>query len=101
MVAKEEIKREHWGLDKRIPIAMIFALFLQFVGTITYVVNLDNRVAGLEKAIAQSTMRDTDNSKEGRQVLERLVRVEEKLGALLDYVRRIDTPPQRRTEHIP
>ena len=93
-MAAEE-KTDRWGFDKRIPVAVVVALILQFVGTITYVVNLDNRVAGIEKAIAVSSSKDGETSREARLVLERLVRLEEKLSALFDYVRRIDAPSRR------
>ena len=95
MAPADSSPKERWGFDKKIPLAVIFALVVQFLATITYVVNLDNRVASLEKAIAVSSTKDAEANREDRLILERLVRVEEKIGALLDYVRRIDTSGRR------
>lgn len=89
------VANEPFTLDKKIPIAVLLALVVQFVGTISYVVTLDNRVAGLEKAITASTAKDNEASREDRLILERLVRVEAKLEALIDYVRRIDAMGKR------
>jgi hypothetical protein len=93
-----DVKNEHWALDKKIPLAVIAAVGVQFLGTIWYVANLDSRVAGLEKAISAQVLKDGDRGRDDRMLIERMARVEEKLGALLDYVRRIDTPAHRRTE---
>jgi len=39
---------EHWHLDKRVPIAMIFAIIIQTGGAFWWAANISNRVEQLE-----------------------------------------------------
>ncbi|MCE3233773.1 MAG: hypothetical protein K0R98_2030 [Rickettsiaceae bacterium] len=68
-----------WHLDKRVPIAMLFALLANLLAGIWYAAKIDSRVAALEISTRDNNL-----------VLERLVRVETQLDGLKDAVNRID-----------
>jgi hypothetical protein len=68
-----------WHLDKRVPIAMLFALLANLFAGIWYAAKIDSRVAALEISTRDNNL-----------VLERLVRVETQLDGLKDAVNRID-----------
>ena len=40
---------KHWHLDKRVPLAIIFALLLQTIYFTVFITKLDSRVASLEE----------------------------------------------------
>lgn len=44
----EERRDKHWHLDKRVPIALIFALVFQTIGAVWWASKLDSRVGVLE-----------------------------------------------------
>jgi hypothetical protein len=73
-----------WHLDKRVPIAMVVAFFIQtitlvYVGS-TWKADTDQRIAHLERS-----------NEERKSQESRLVRVEERLGYMSDSQRRIET----------
>ena len=39
----------HWTIDRRIPMAVVFAIILQSIGLVVWGVTLTNRVAALEE----------------------------------------------------
>ena len=43
----------HWILDKRVPVALIFALALQTVAIIWWAATMENRVNALEKSVSR------------------------------------------------
>lgn len=45
---KTTLQKEPWHLDKRVPVAFIFALFLQLSGFIWYAAKMDARLYNLE-----------------------------------------------------
>lgn len=40
---------EHWHLDKRVPIALIFAIFLQSVSAVWWAASISERMAQIER----------------------------------------------------
>lgn len=72
----------HWTLDKRIPLALIFGLFLQAGGFIWWVSKIDSRVASLEAEISTA-------KHDAKDVNNRLIRLEEKSIAMLDILRQL------------
>lgn len=48
----------HWHLDKKVPISIIVALFLQFLAGVWFVGKLESRVAAAETAIIEQRLRD-------------------------------------------
>lgn len=70
---------EHWTLDKRIPLALIFAIVLQTSGFAFWVGTLSTRVEQLEAAV---TRRAADP--------DRITRLEVRLETVLESVKRIE-----------
>jgi cell division protein FtsB len=69
-----KIKQEdisHWRMDKRIPIAIVLSLFLQFAAAIVWGAKLDARVVSLEQQGAGSI-----------GFGEKLARIDERLNAV-------------------
>ena len=68
-----------WHLDKRVPLALIFALLVQTSGAFWWASNIDSRVAELEKDYSESIV-----------LSERVVRLEEQMkitNTLLQEIR--------------
>lgn len=62
---------EHWRIDKKIPVSLIFALVIQTVGLVAFVSQLDSRVNQLEKdSVAKEWQ------------AERIIRIDERLTSL-------------------
>ena len=74
-----QAEREHWHLDRRVPLALIVALVLQTGGMAWWAATLENRVEHLEEQIATSS-----------SLGERLTRVEERLGNLKEDTANIE-----------
>jgi hypothetical protein len=70
---------KNWHLDKKVPIAIFFALLFNIFAGIWYAAKIDSRVAALEIVTRDNSL-----------VLERLVRVETQLDNLKDAVNRVD-----------
>lgn len=81
---------EHWTLDKKVPLAIIVALFAQFVGFVYFTAQLENRVSQLEVSI--------DLARGDR---DRLTRVEEKLDGIKGVMQRIESYLDRRAPQPP
>lgn len=88
---------DHWTLDKKVPIAIIFAMLAQFAGAIWMASRLNSDVVELQKADARLEV----TLKENRERVERvdiartagemrLVRVEEQIRQIYETVKRID-----------
>ena len=78
---KQQSEEEgHWTLDKRVPLALILTLAVQFFGFVYYMGTLSVRMTQLEIAVEK---RDAD--------AERLTRLEEKLSAIGNVLLRIET----------
>lgn len=67
----EDPASERWHLDKRVPIAIIAALMLQFAGVVAWGTQMAARVSQLEQ-IAESFREDRD----------RLIRIETDVTAI-------------------
>jgi len=69
-----------WHLDKRVPISLIFAIFLQTAGAFWFASDLSVRVTNLEK-----------NQEDSKGVVERIVKLETilvRLERTLDKIER-------------
>lgn len=78
---------EHWHLDKRVPLALIFAIFLQTATVFWWASDINGRVNSLERSQALVNG-DRD----------RLVRVEEKLEGTKELLVSIDKRLERMEE---
>ena len=70
-VERRRMYDEHWHLDKRVPIAMIFAIFIQTAGAFWWASDISRRVTTLEANQAHSSI-----------LVERIVKLETVLSRL-------------------
>ena len=80
--------KEHWHLDKKVPIGIIVAMLAQFAGGLWFVSKLDARVYSLETAAVmqrETDQRQDDSARSTRaEVLRQLERIDEKLDRLIE-----------------
>lgn len=82
----EEPSESHWTLDKRVPIAIVLALVVQGAGAVWWAAAMEGRVAEAQKAIIRLESRDT----EMRESRDRLIRLEERMIAATDELKRMN-----------
>lgn len=94
--------REHWTLDKKVPLAIIIAMLAQFAGAIWMVSRLNSEVVELQKADArlETVLKENRDRVERvdaarNQGEMRLVRVEEQIRQIYETVKRIDDKLER------
>lgn len=71
---------EHWHVEKKIPLALIFAMAVQTVCLVAFISRLDSRVGALEK----------DSEAKAWQA-ERIIRIDERLTSLQTGLAEIKT----------
>jgi hypothetical protein len=86
---------EPWHLDKRVPIALILSLAAQTAGMVWWAASLNRTVHEHERRLAQIEHADVAAVMEQRRVAEGLVRLEERLSAQTQILRRIEDGVQR------
>ena len=75
-----EYERTHWTLDRRIPIALLVTIMIQFGGAVWFISRLDNRIGDNEARIVILEQRSAANES-SRNILDgRITRIEEKLS---------------------
>lgn len=82
--------REHWTLDRKVPVAIVATILIQLIGFAWYAAKLDARVEEQALRLNRAETQITSIEREARDVSTRLVRVEEKVGAILDILRRLE-----------
>lgn len=94
--------REHWTLDKKVPLAIIIAMLAQFAGAIWMASRLNSEVVELQKADArlETVLKENRDRVERvdaarNQGEMRLVRVEEQIRQIYETVKRIDDKLER------
>ena len=82
-------QKEQWHLDKRVPVAIIFAIFMQTTGAIWWASSIQSRVSTNETSIA----RLTDSSEDLRDAVHeqaiQLGRIEEQITGLRADIQRM------------
>ncbi|MFG1417000.1 hypothetical protein V5F38_04180 [Xanthobacter sp. V0B-10] len=81
----DEPQAEHWTLDKKVPLAIIFALVVQGAGLAYWAATLESRVNSAEKVISKLEGREGET----REARERLIRLEERMISIGDDLRRV------------
>jgi len=80
---------EPWHLDKRVPVALIFAIFAQTAGAIWWAANINSRVEN-NTALIDRVERQQDNMRTLAQTQAvQLGRIEEQLAALRGDIGRL------------
>jgi len=70
-VERRRMYEEHWHLDKRVPLALIFAIVIQTAGAFWWASDISRRVANLES-----------NQTNANLLIERIVKLETVLSRL-------------------
>jgi hypothetical protein len=77
---------EHWTLDKKIPIAIIFALLVQGGGLAWWAATIEGRLSMAERSIVK-----LDGSQiEQRADRDRMIRLEERIISMVEEQRRMN-----------
>lgn len=77
----KNVNKQHWTVDKRVPLALIVALMIQTAGAIWWAATISGRVDQLERS-----QRLSDESKLG----ERMVRMETMVQQVVESTQRIE-----------
>lgn len=86
----------HWTIDRRIPLALITTLLIQFGGFIWWFSSVESRLTVKEQRLARVEQRLDDDQRTISAIVERLARIEERSNAQLELLRRIDGRLQER-----
>ena len=81
-----------WHLDKRVPLAMIFAIVIQTIGLVVFVARLETRVSHLEANDARAASMDLSG---------RIIRVETQLTGLNETTVRIERKVDSLIDRVP
>jgi hypothetical protein len=82
---------DSWHLDKKVPLALIMAMAIQTVGVIWWAASLSTRVDHQEREIASLVMSEQQTKQEARRISEWLARVDERIAAQTELLRRLET----------
>ncbi|MGQ3670799.1 hypothetical protein ACT6QG_00140 [Xanthobacter sp. TB0136] len=74
----------HWTVDKKVPLALIITLVVQTGGVIWWASTTENRMGQAETAIIRLESKEVET----RESRDRLIRLEERMIAISDDVRR-------------
>ena len=85
-----------WHLDKRVPISIIIAMLLQTVGMVWWAASLSSRVEQHGREINSLVADGRSYSAEASRIREVLARLDERMAAQTDLLRRVENALQRR-----
>ena len=79
----------HWTIDRRIPLALITTLLVQFGGFVWWFSSVESRLTVKEQRLARVEQRLDEDQRAISAIVERLARIEERANAQLELLRRI------------
>ena len=82
---------QHWHLDKKVPIALIFAIFLQAVAVVWWGSGLSSRVETNTTNISTLQTAEQVRIRDERVLEGRLSRIEAQLGSINSSLARIES----------
>ena len=82
--------KEQWHLDKRVPLALIFAILMQTIAGVWWAATLQGTVNDLARRQQVSETKADGDGDEARIFADRLARMEERSTAQSDALRRIE-----------
>jgi hypothetical protein len=86
----------HWTIDRRIPLALIVTLLMQFGGFVWWFSSVESRLTIKEQRLTRVEQRLDDDQRAISAIGERLARIEERSNTQLEILRRIDGRLQER-----
>lgn len=90
--------KEPWHLDKRVPLALIFAIFGQTLLAGWFASNLANRIDTLERDVERQRLVDVQQTESIHRAERQNAAQSEKLENILDIVERMDRRLERLTD---
>lgn len=88
--------KEAWHLDKKVPVAIIIALFLQFVGAIWWAAKMDARDNDQERRLTSVEIRQDGTQAQLQKLNENVARMDERIGLQVELLKEIKTSIGRR-----
>ncbi len=85
-----QVQKDQWHLDKRVPIALIFAILAQTIAGVWWAATLQGTVDDLSRRQLASEVKADGGLGEARIFADRLARMEERGSAQSDSLRRIE-----------
>lgn len=85
-----DVNPEHWTLDRKVPVAIIFAMIVQVLGYVWFAAKQDARLDDLDRRTGRTETQITQMDREARLVGDRLIRLEEKSANILAVVTRVE-----------
>jgi peptidoglycan hydrolase CwlO-like protein len=89
--------RETWHLDKRFPLALILTIVMQTLTVVWWAAGISARIEQHEREIRALTNIDTQMQGEVRRIAELLSRLDERMTAQTELLRRVEANIQRPT----
>jgi len=82
MTVKVEVpvNREHWHLNKSVPITLIVAMMANFFYAVWFTATLDSKVDHFAEKIAELELKSSKTELRATDVSDRVIRIEEKLA---------------------
>ena len=81
---------DNWHLDKKVPIALIFTMLVQFAAGIWFASQLSGRVDQNTRDILRLEAMQSETGRDSADMRNRIIRIEEKLLNQTDILRRIE-----------
>lgn len=82
--------KDHWSLDKKVPIALVITIIIQTLGIAWWAATLSSQVNYLESRVTKAEGIIEREAVSTRLASDRLIRVEEGVKALLEFARRVE-----------
>jgi septal ring factor EnvC (AmiA/AmiB activator) len=83
-------REDPWHLDKRVPLALILALLVQTAGMVWWAATISSRVDNHDREIASLVSTNAGNAMERQRVAETLARLDERMAAQTELMRRME-----------
>lgn len=81
---------QHWQIDKKVPLALLFVLIGQAAGGVWLASKLQSQVDQHDRRIGTLEATDTRMHEDARRISEALARVDERLQAQTAILRRLE-----------
>lgn len=87
--------REPWHLSRQVPIVFIGTIIIQTVGVVWWAASLSKQVDQHDRAIAELVKKDENMERESRRIAESIARIEERITAQTELLRRVESAVTR------
>lgn len=88
-------EKEAWHLDKKVPLALILTIAMQTLAAVWWAAGMAARVEQHERELRTLSQSDVHMQGEARRIAELLSRLDERLTAQTELLRRVEQNLQR------